>query len=166
MRTQLKAHAKNPPSSVATPHRSGKNQMTDVPIGDGLQPVVASEPSLRRVMGPWLLLLFIVGDILGTGIYALTGQVAKQVGGAVWLPFLVAFVVALVTALSYLELVTKYPQAAGAALYTHKAFGIHFVTFIVAFAVMSSGITSASTAARAFSANAADVFGLDITDGI
>ena len=74
--------------------------MTDVPIGDGLQPVVASEPSLRRVMGPWLLLLFIVGDILGTGIYALTGQVAKQVGGAVWLPFLLAFVVALITALS------------------------------------------------------------------
>ena len=73
--------------------------MTDVPIGDGLQPVVASEPSLRRVMGPWLLLLFIVGDILGTGIYALTGQVAKQVGGAVWLPFLLAFVVALITAL-------------------------------------------------------------------
>ena len=55
----------------------------------------AAEPSLQRVMGPWLLLLFIVGDILGTGIYALTGQVAKQVGGAVWLPFLVAFVVAL-----------------------------------------------------------------------
>ena len=40
----------------------------------------AAEPSLHRVMGPWLLLLFIVGDILGTGIYALTGQVAKQVG--------------------------------------------------------------------------------------
>ena len=30
---------------------------------------------------------------------------------------------------------TKYPQAAGAALYTHKAFGIHFVTFLVAFTV-------------------------------
>ena len=127
--------------------------MTDVPIGDGLQPVVASEPSLRRVMGPWLLLLFIVGDILGTGIYALTGQVAKHVGGVVWLPFLVAFLVALMTAFSYLELVTKYPQAAGAALYTHKAFGIHFVTFLVAFAVMCSGITSASTASRAFAAN-------------
>jgi len=124
------------------------------------------QPSLKRVMGPGLLLLFIVGDILGTGIYALTGQVAAQVGGVVWLPFLVAFLVALVTAFSYLELVTKYPQAAGAALYTHKAFGIHFVTFLVAFAVMSSGITSASTAARAFSANAADVFGLGFSDGI
>jgi APA family basic amino acid/polyamine antiporter len=108
---------------------------------------------LKRVMGPKLLLLFIVGDILGTGIYAVTGTVAQQVGGVVWLPFLLAFVVATITAFSYLELVTKYPQAAGAALYAHKAFGVHFVTFLIAFAVTCSGITSASTAARAFAAN-------------
>ena len=126
-------------------------------------PATEAEPSLNRVMGPWLLLLFIVGDILGTGIYALTGQVANQVGGVVWLPFLVAFVVALITAFSYLELVTKYPKAAGAALYTHKAFGIHFVTFIVAFAVMCSGITSASTASRAFSANMSTALGLNFS---
>ena len=112
-----------------------------------------SEPSLKRVMGPGLLLLFIVGDILGTGVYALTGDVAAEVGGAAWVPFLVAFAIALVTALSYLELVTKYPQAAGAALYTHKAFGIHFLTFLVAFVVMCSGITSASTASRFFASN-------------
>ncbi len=111
------------------------------------------EPELKRVMGPKLLLLFIVGDILGTGIYAVTGDVAKEVGGAVWLPFLVAFVVATMTACSYLELVTKYPQAAGAALYVHKAFGVHFVTFLVCFTVMCSGITSAATAARAFAVN-------------
>jgi amino acid transporter len=135
--------------------------MTDVPIEQGVVATLpAAEPSLHRVMGPWLLLLFIVGDILGTGIYALTGQVAKQVGGVVWLPFLVAFAVALVTAFSYLELVTKYPRAAGAALYTHRAFGIHFVTFLVAFAVMCSGITSASTASRAFAANMVASFGL------
>lgn len=104
-------------------------------------------------MGPKLLLLFIVGDILGTGIYALTGEVAAEVGGAAWAPFLVAFAVAMVTAFSYLELVTKYPQAGGAAVYVHKAFGIHFVTFIVCFTVMCSGITSASTASRAFASN-------------
>ena len=117
-------------------------------------------------MGPWLLLLFIVGDILGTGIYALTGQVAKQVGGVVWLPFLVAFVVAVITAFSYLELVTKYPKAAGAALYTHRAFGIHFITFIVAFAVMCSGITSASTASRAFAANMSHAFGFHFSSTV
>lgn len=136
--------------------------MTDLASGVSTRETPAVEPSLHRVMGPWLLLLFIVGDILGTGIYALTGQVAKQVGGVVWLPFLVAFVVALITAFSYLELVTKYPRAAGAALYTHKAFGIHFITFIVAFAVMCSGITSASTASRAFAANLSNAFNLDL----
>lgn len=119
-------------------------------------------PELKRVMGPGLLLLFIIGDILGTGIYALTGQVAAEVGGVVWLPFLIAFIVALLTACSYLELVTKYPQAAGAALYTHKAFGVHFITFLVAFAVMSSGITSASTASQAFAANFTTSLGLDL----
>ena len=136
--------------------------MTDLALNTG-RPATEAEPSLNRVMGPWLLLLFIVGDILGTGIYALTGQVANQAGGVVWLPFLVAFVVALITAFSYLELVTKYPKAAGAALYTHKAFGIHFITFIVAFAVMCSGITSASTASRAFSANMSSALGLNLS---
>ncbi|WP_299445180.1 APC family permease [uncultured Phycicoccus sp.] len=116
---------------------------------------------LKRAIGPKLLLLFIVGDILGTGVYALTGQVAAEVGGAAWAPFLVAFAIAMVTAFSYLELVTKYPKAAGAALYTHRAFGIHFVTFLVAFTVMSSGLTSASTASRAFAANLVEGVGGD-----
>jgi amino acid transporter len=119
------------------------------------------QPQLKRVMGPGLLLLFIVGDILGTGVYALTGQVAAEVGGAAWLPFLVAFLIATVTAFSYLELVTKYPQAAGAALYAHKAFGVQFVTFLVAFIVMCSGITSASTASRFFASNFFTAFDID-----
>jgi basic amino acid/polyamine antiporter, APA family len=137
--------------------------MTDVAVPGGR--TEAHEPELNRVMGPRLLLLFIVGDILGTGVYALTGQVAGEIGGAAWLPFLVAFCVALLTAFSYLELVTKYPQAAGAALYTHKAFGVHFLTFLVAFTVMCSGITSASTASRAFASNLSEGFGLDAGDG-
>jgi len=71
------------------------------------------------------------------------------------------FLIATVTAFSYLELVTKYPQAAGAALYAHKAFGVQFVTFLVAFVVMCSGITSASTASRFFAANFNTAFDLD-----
>ncbi|MCW2735016.1 MAG: amino acid/polyamine/organocation transporter, superfamily [Mycobacterium sp.] len=125
------------------------------------QATVEKQPELKRVMGPGLLLLFIIGDILGTGVYALTGDVAAEVGGAAWLPFLVAFLIAMVTAFSYLELVTKYPQAAGAALYAHKAFGVHFVTFLVAFIVMCSGITSASTASRFFASNFFKGFGFD-----
>ena len=110
----------------------------------------AARTELKRVIGPKLLFFFVIGDILGTGIYALTGNVAGEIGGALWVPFLGAFLVAFLTAFSYLELVGKYPRAAGAALYTNRAFGIPFLTFIVAFTVMSSGITSASSAAVAF----------------
>ncbi|MDP9849937.1 APC family permease [Streptosporangium lutulentum] len=113
----------------------------------------SGQHSLKRVIGRRVLLLFVVGDILGAGIYALVGKVAGYVGGALWLPFLVAFVLAALTATAYAELVGKYPQAAGAALYVNKAFNVPFVTFIVAFAVMMSGITSASAAARAFGGN-------------
>ena len=135
------------------------------PTGLGVAQDPAAEsgegPGLARRITPGLLLLFIVGDILGTGVYALTGKVAKEIGGAVWLPFLCAFVVAILTAMSYLELVTKYPRAGGAAVYAHRAFGAHFVTFLVAFTVMCSGLTSASSASKAFASNLAKVGGLD-----
>ena len=95
-------------------------------------------------------LFFILGDILGAGIYVLVGRVAGHVGGMLWLPFLLAFVLAVLTAAAYSELAGKYSQAAGAALYVNKAFKIPFVTFIVAFAVMMSGVTSAGVSAQAF----------------
>ena len=116
-------------------------------------PPNSGEPALKRVMGPGLLLLFIVGDILGAGVYAVTGTLAGQVGGVAWLPFLTAFAVATLTAFSYLELVGKYPRAAGAALYAQKAFGVHFVTFLVAFTVVCSGITSAATSSGLLASN-------------
>jgi amino acid transporter len=112
--------------------------------------MTTAEAGLRRVIGPKLLLFFVIGDILGTGIYALVGKVVGQAGGAAWMSFALSFLVALFTASSYIELVGKYPRAAGAALYTQRAFGRPFFTFIVAFAVMSSGLTSASAAALAF----------------
>ncbi len=108
-------------------------------------------PGLHRVIGPKLLLFLVIGDMLGTGIYALTGDVAGRVGGAAWLAFGGAFIVAMFTATSYLELVGKYPRAAGAALYSQHAFNSRFVTFLVGFAVMCSALTSVAAASRAFS---------------
>ncbi len=97
-----------------------------------------------------MLTVFVIGDVVGAGIYALVGEVAGKVGGAIWTSFLLAGILAAFTAASYAELVTKYPQAAGAALYSQKAFRRPFVTFLVAFAVMCSGVASAATLATAF----------------
>jgi amino acid transporter len=108
------------------------------------------DTELRRAISGPMLLFFIVGDVLGAGIYALVGEVGGRVGGAIWTAFAVALVLAVFTAFAYAELVTKYPKAAGAALYVNKAFRRPFVTFLVAFAVMCSGLASAATLARAF----------------
>ncbi len=110
----------------------------------------AEQPHLRRAIGPTLLLLFIVGDMVGGGIYALVGEVGGVTGGAIWTAFLLALVLAIFTAFAYAELVTKYPRAGGAATYSHRAFRTPFVSFMVAFAVMLSGITSASALSIAF----------------
>ena len=111
-------------------------------------------PTITRTM----LTFFVIGDVLGAGIYALVGAVAAEVGGAIWTSFLLAGVLAAFTATAYAELVTKYPQAAGAALYTHKAYKVPFLTFMVAFAVMCSGVSSAATLATAFGGDYLSVF--------
>lgn len=118
----------------------------------------APRNELKRVIGRKTLLVFIVGDVLGAGIYALVGEVGAETGGAIWTAFVLALVLAVFTAFAYAELVTKYPQAAGAALYVNKAFRQPFLTFMVAFAVMASGVTSASTLARGFGGDYLKVF--------
>jgi basic amino acid/polyamine antiporter, APA family len=111
----------------------------------------AGEPiELTRAITPKLLLLFIVGDILGGGIYALVGEVGAETGGAIWSAFMLALVMAALTAGSYAELVTKYPHAGGAALYVHQALKQRFFSFLVAFAVIMSGVTSAAALSRGF----------------
>jgi amino acid transporter len=110
----------------------------------------SNDAGLKRVVSRPLLVFFILGDILGGGIYALVGEVGGEVGGAIWLAFMVALLLAGLTAGSYAELVSKYPRAGGASLYTKKAFNSQLASFLVAFTVMASGVASASTLARAF----------------
>jgi amino acid transporter len=103
----------------------------------------------RGITGP-LLFLFILGDVLGAGIYALMGVLSKDVGGALWAPLLVALLLALLTAGSYAELVTKYPKAGGAAVFAERAFGRPMVSFLVGFSMLAAGVTSAAGLALAF----------------
>ena len=71
-----------------------------------------------------LLPFFVLDNILGSGIYARVGRVAREVasevGGTIWVPFLVSFLIAALTAVSYGELITKYPGAGGAALFVNR----------------------------------------------
>ncbi|GAB2612452.1 APC family permease [Pseudactinotalea suaedae] len=109
-----------------------------------------SGTKLKRTVGTLLLFFFIVGDTLGAGIYTLVGDLSENVGGALWVPLILALVLALLTAGTYAELITKYPHAGGAARYAERAFKLPYVTFIVGFLMLSSGITTAASLANAF----------------
>jgi len=110
----------------------------------------ATTSKLRQnITGP-LLYVFILGDVLGAGIYALMGVLSQEVGGALWAPLAAALLLALLTAGSYAELVTKYPRAGGAAIFAERAFRNPLVAFLVGFSMLAAGVTSAAGLALAF----------------
>lgn len=112
--------------------------------------MTAAQPALNRTVSARLLYVFILGDVLGAGVYALVGVMAGEVGGAVWLPLLVALGLALLTAGSYAELVTKYPKAGGAAVFAERAFKSPPLSFLVGFSMLAAGVTSAAGLSIAF----------------
>jgi APA family basic amino acid/polyamine antiporter len=105
---------------------------------------------LRRALDGRLLTLFVVGDVLGAGIYTLVGEAAGRAGGALWLALAVALGLALLTAASYAELVTRFPKAGGAAVFARRAYRSEGVAFLVGFCGIAAGVTSVGALAVAF----------------
>src|SRR5688500_2458624 len=125
-------------------------------------PAAAGKPvTLARTMGLWALIIYGVGDMLGSGIYALIGRAAGMMGSAIWIAFLVSMVAALLTGLSYASLGSRYPRAAGAAYITLRAFNVPFLSFVLGLAVIASGLTSMATQSRAFAGDFLGLLGAD-----
>ena len=118
----------------------------------------SDEGGLRRSITGKQLFFYTLGDVLGSGIYVLIGLVAAAVGGAFWIAFAVGVTVAAITGTAYAELVTKYPQAAGAALYVNKAFGSKALTFLITISFLSSSFAAAGALADGFSSYFATVW--------
>ncbi len=117
-----------------------------------------ARPTLKRAVTGPMLLLFVLGDVLGAGVYALAGTIAGQVGGAIWVPLLVALCFALLTAGSYAELVTKYPHAGASSVFALKAYKSPLVSFLVGFCMLAAGVTSAAGLSLAFAGDYLSAF--------
>ncbi|MGW7265888.1 APC family permease [Streptomyces sp. NPDC054842] len=104
---------------------------------------------LNSALSTPLLYFFILGDVLGAGVYVLVGQIVAASGGAVWVPLSVALCLAMLTAGSYAELATKYPRAGGASHYTTRAYG-PFAGFMAGYCMLAAGIVSVAALARGF----------------
>ena len=105
---------------------------------------------LKRSLSLWLILFYGLGNILGAGIYVLVGKVAGSAGLFAPAAFFVASLVAAFTALSYAELVARYPLSAGEAVYVQKGLGLPALSVVVGLLIVLMGAVSAATIARGF----------------
>lgn len=68
-------------------------------------------------------ILFGIGGMLGAGVYAIIGEAAGLSGNLLWLAFLVAALIAFLTALSYAEFVSRFPDSGGSFEYVKQSLG-------------------------------------------
>ncbi|MEU3063105.1 amino acid permease [Streptomyces subrutilus] len=80
--------------------------------------------ALRKSLSAWDLTVFGVGVIIGTGIFVLTGKVAKETAGpATALAFVVAGIVCALAALCYAEFASTVPVAGSAYTFSYASIG-------------------------------------------
>ncbi|MFJ5550120.1 amino acid permease [Streptomyces sp. NPDC093225] len=82
------------------------------------------EHALKKSLSAWDLTVFGVGVIIGTGIFVLTGKVAKETAGpATALAFVAAGVVCALAALCYAEFASTVPVAGSAYTFSYASIG-------------------------------------------
>lgn len=109
-----------------------------------------AEGQLRRSLSLPLITFYGLGTILGAGIYVLVGKVAGAAGMYAPLSFVLAAIAAGLSAFTYMELCSRYPVAGGAAIYAQEGFGRRWLSILVGFLIVLSGLVSAATIARGF----------------
>ncbi len=111
---------------------------------------MAKSGHLKRNLTLPLLTLYGLGNILGAGIYVLVGKVAGIAGLGTPLAFLIAMLVAGLTAFSYMELAGRFPVSASVSVYLHKAFGRRWLSVLIGVAMILGGIASAAALSQGF----------------
>lgn len=131
-------------------------------VSDSAQPSGgAASQKLKRAIGGSQLLVYGLGSMLGTGVYALIGKAAGIMGGSVWMAFLVAMIAALLTGISYASIASRYPRAGGAAYATQRAYRSTWLSYVVGLTVLSSGLASIATQAKVVAENVNTLARLD-----
>lgn len=99
---------------------------------------------LRRSITLPFLILYGVGTMVGAGFYALMGKVTGEAGMLAPVALLLAGTFALMTGLSYAELVSRFPVSAGEVRYVDQGFNKAFAAKITGGLVVLTGVVSAA----------------------
>ncbi|XP_058387873.1 cationic amino acid transporter 4-like [Diceros bicornis minor] len=120
------------------------------------------ETSLRRHLTTLDLTLLGVGNMVGFGLYVLTGTVAKDMAGpAVLVSFSVAAVASLLAALCYAELGASVHSKSSAYLFTYMSMG-ELWAFLIGWNTLLRCLIGGATVARAWSGYLDTIFSYHI----
>ncbi|RKS68883.1 amino acid/polyamine/organocation transporter (APC superfamily) [Actinomadura pelletieri DSM 43383] len=116
-------------------------------VEQSIRDTEAPEHRLRRALSALDLTVFGVGVIIGTGIFVLTGQVARdKAGPAVALSFILAAVVCGLAALCYAEFASTVPVAGSAYTFSYATLG-EFPAWIIGWdLILEMGLAAAVVA--------------------
>ena len=101
------------------------------------------------------------GVMIGAGIFALTGQVARETGDLFVWAFLAAALVAGFSAYAYVRMSQAAPSAGGIAMYLKKAYGKGAMTAGCALLMFFSMVINESLVARTFGNYTLQLFEID-----
>jgi amino acid transporter len=106
--------------------------------------------TLKRSLSLTMLVLYGLGTTIGAGIYALIGEIAGIAGYLAPFSFLLAALLAGVTALGFAELAARFPRAAGEALYVREGVGSRTLSTFTGLLVVLAGLVSAAAMINGF----------------
>ncbi len=95
----------------------------------------------------WQVIIYSIGVIVGTGIYTLIGIGAGISGNLLWLSFIIAGIIASLTALSYAKLSSLFTKESAESFYAQRAFGSKKISFLVGYLTLIIWIFSGATVA-------------------
>ena len=108
---------------------------------------------LKRSLGLLNATSLVAGSMIGSGIFIVTSQMARDIGSAAWLLtiWLVTGLLTMSAALSYGELAGMMPKAGGQFVYIQRAYGrlVSFLYGWTVFTVIQTGVIAAVAVAFA-----------------
>ena len=112
-----------------------------------------AQPHFKRAINLFDAIMLVTGSMIGSGIFIVSADIARQVGSAGWLlvVWLLTGFITMAGAISYGELASMFPKVGGQYVYLREAFGrlTAFLYGWTLFLVIQTGVIAAVAVAFA-----------------